>query len=150
MWYLEITSYSGHRHFYGRLCCRDFNIQDIEVGHILSAAEAKLLTEPDFTFEAGSWEPRFLIREQVIEAGIARFREIKGAQILFLGQSGCVDPQQILIGPSEFKRVTNNAFRTMEELGFYGGGHYAEATIVSNAWYAYFLEFKESNYGPGS
>lgn len=144
IWYLKIISFLAYRHFYGRLCHHDRNIRDIEVGHHLSAAEAKLLTEPDFTPETGSWDPRFLIYEQVIAAGIARFREIEGAQILLLGRrSGSGEPQRVLVGPAEFMRVTNSAYKDMEELGFYDGGHRAEATIVSDAWYAYFLDFRE-------
>jgi len=144
LWYLEIKQFYGKKHYTGRLKS-NVDIESfygIELDHVVSAAEAKLLSSRHYRYKAGDTSTRFVLRERLIEAGIARYQEIEGATVLFLG-SERADPQRVLVGPPEFTRITNSACKTMQELGWYDGGHEAEAIAASNAWYAYFLDFKE-------
>lgn len=60
-------------------------------------------------------------------------KEFPESRALVLGSSGVADPQLVLAGPKEFKKVTNSLYRKMKEFGGYEGNE-QECLKISNEY----------------
>ena len=105
--FLTITSwaYSGiGTHYYGRL--RPCNGEGVfDVSYKISQVEAARFNKNTrVKYEVGEESERFFSRSKLITAAKKQFKKyFSKATILVLGDRAVVEPQEILVGPKEFK-----------------------------------------------
>lgn len=118
--FLTVSSFVGMSvgamHYYGRL----EHLQggdSSDVTHKLTQIEAdrfnkgwltKEMRTPDVGYQKGEKLTRFSSRRKVINAAKRQFKiHFSKAAVLVLGRSACFEPQEILVGPKEFKDKIN-------------------------------------------
>jgi hypothetical protein len=123
--FLTITSWvdvsAGAKHYYGRL--RPLNgSQQHDVKFILSKEEALALSiergmSVDCGYVEGDESERFKSKKAVIATARKQFKiAFPKAKVLVLGDRGVVEPQEILVGPPEFKREINALVKAYDKL----------------------------------
>lgn len=105
----------GAVHYYGELS-QVGGGRSVEVTHKLTQIEADRLNKKWLTsemgtltgYQKGECSSRFFNRESTIVAAKKQFKkEFPTATVLVLGRSSFVEPQEILVGPKEFKTKIN-------------------------------------------
>jgi len=123
--HLEITTWAGMSigaiHYYGKLVGEDEQgeYKKVEVEKGMTAREARAMNKLDGTrglYKAGSTTSRFDRREQVIERALEIWKDhFPEGEILLIGSSSTVDPQEVLVGPEELKTVVNAWVKQYED-----------------------------------
>lgn len=139
MVFLSITSwvYSGiGTHYYGRLRPCDGE-EAFDVTYKLSQIEADRFNRgtTDVLYEVDEESERFFSRDKVIAAAKKQFKKyFPGATILILGDRGVVEPQQVLVGPKQFKDKINVLAARYDELDWYVKSDREEIEELEMEW----------------
>ena len=119
--FLTISSFVGGgvgaKHYYGRL--RHLQGGDNpDVTYKMTKAEADLFNgRKKLGYRKGEESTRFSSRRKVINAAKRQFKiHFPKAAVLVLGETGVVEPQEILVGPREFKDRINRLAKRYEKL----------------------------------
>jgi hypothetical protein len=122
---LEVTSFTfigsiGAEHYYGKLKRYVGGFDDIvEVSMPMTQDDADKLNRKDQcdTYQAGDSTIRFDSEEAVVRRARQVWRKhFPKARVLFLGRSGVMQPQKVLVGPAAYKKAVNAMWRRMERL----------------------------------
>lgn len=121
--FLKITSWNGisigAEHYYGRLT--DFKTnKSIELTYPLTKEDAKYLnrkvTDEVGMYEEGEESERFSNEEAVISRAKKRFKILFPKAIILIRGTCDPNPQEVLVGPKQFKNVINALWQRYELL----------------------------------
>lgn len=117
----------GAAHYYGSLK-QLIGGRSAEVTHKLTQIEADRLNKCWLTkdmrassagYKKGECSSRFFSREVVIVAAKKQFKKcFSKATVLVLGSTGFAEPQEILVGPKEFKDKVNKLAKKYDKLNW--------------------------------
>jgi len=114
------------KHYYGRL--RSFNGKWFDVVYKLSKEDAKDMnkgwlskdTKDYIGYNEGEESERFISKERLIAEARKQFKKyFPKAKVLVLGDRAVIEPQEILVGPREFKIKINRLVRRAKELKYW-------------------------------
>jgi len=117
------TCVIGADHYYGRLRPLNGN-QSFDVSYKLSKEDAKNLNrgiKPEnvksIGYKEGDESERFRSRKKLIAEAKKQFKKrFPKAKVLVLGDRGIIEPQEILVGPREFKSKINRLAKEYDKL----------------------------------
>lgn len=114
--YIEITSFIGvsigAKHYYGHLIgYKDGEYTSIELYNCLSAREARKLNRDswfDAAFREGDMYAGFDTKDDIINLALVKWKHyFPDASILVLGDIAYGKPQEVLVGPEDYKKQIN-------------------------------------------
>lgn len=116
---LYITSFNGYGgiHYYGSLT---FDRKTIYLEKKLTKKSAIKLSTGDYKYHAGMITKRFETEDELINLAQKTYKNhFPKADILLLGSSATLDPQECLDGPAELKRKINRMWEIGNKIGWY-------------------------------
>ncbi len=128
-------------HFYARLRRRSRKgPEEIDLEYRVNSEEAKKLNEDDTLgtsaeYKAGETSERFFCLSKIKRVAAREYKKLMpGSELLILGASTTMEPQEILGGPPGLRRPANVIFRRCERLGWWDKGNDTTVQGLSDKW----------------
>jgi hypothetical protein len=130
---LNILSYAGFPHYYGRLTARGYERDSIDTYRTLDDLGARRLNNLErgrkYHWKVGDTTSRHDSEEDVIASALAIWQKyFPGAEILMLGESSTVGPQRIISGPDDLISLANDYIVKLDALGWWDDRRNRRAT----------------------
>jgi len=144
--FLTITTWVGTcalgaTHYYGRLRPLDGD-QSFDVNYKMDKEDVKIMNKTWLikdncldAYKIGEKSERFRDEKRLIANARKQFKiDFPKAKVLVLGDGAVVEPQEILVGPREFKTKINRLARRAKKINYWEGNE-VEMQKLCDEWH---------------